>query len=35
MTHLQINPTGIVPIGPVLDLTGAHGREKRFGIVSS
>jgi len=28
MTHTQINPTGIVPIGPVLDLTKPHGREK-------
>ena len=28
MTHTQINPTRIVPIGPVLDLTKRHGREK-------
>src|SRR6266576_1440663 len=28
ITHTQINPTRIVPIGPVLDLTQAHGREK-------
>ena len=28
MTHTQINPTGIVPIGPVLDLKKRHGREK-------
>jgi putative glutathione S-transferase len=28
MTHTQINPTRIVPIGPVLDLTKPHGREK-------
>jgi glutathionyl-hydroquinone reductase len=28
MTHPQINPTGIVPIGPTIDLTQAHGREK-------
>ena len=28
MTHEEINPTRIVPIGPVLDLTGAHGRER-------
>ena len=28
ITHPQINPTRIVPIGPVLDLTRAHGREK-------
>ena len=26
-THDDINPTRIVPIGPVLDLTSAHGRE--------
>ena len=28
MTHAEINPTRIVPIGPVLDLTQAHGRER-------
>jgi putative glutathione S-transferase len=28
ITHRQINPTGIVPIGPMLDLTKPHGREK-------
>lgn len=28
MTHDQINPTRIVPIGPELDLTRPHGREK-------
>jgi putative glutathione S-transferase len=28
MTHEEINPTRIVPIGPVLDLTRPHGREK-------
>ena len=28
MTHPQINPTRIVPIGPALDLTKPHGREK-------
>jgi putative glutathione S-transferase len=27
MTHPDINPTRIVPIGPVLDLESAHGRE--------
>lgn len=26
-SHVQINPTGVVPIGPKLDLTQAHGRE--------
>jgi glutathionyl-hydroquinone reductase len=28
MTHPQINPTRIVPLGPALDLTRPHGREK-------
>jgi putative glutathione S-transferase len=28
MTHTEINPTRIVPIGPALDLTGSHGRER-------
>ena len=28
ITHTQINPNRIVPIGPVLDLIQAHGREK-------
>jgi putative glutathione S-transferase len=27
-THDDINPTRIVPIGPLLDLTSAHEREK-------
>jgi putative glutathione S-transferase len=27
-THDDINPTRIVPLGPVLDLTGAHHRER-------
>jgi glutathionyl-hydroquinone reductase len=27
MTHAAINPTRIVPIGPLLDLTKPHGRE--------
>ena len=31
MTHDQINPTRIVPIGPELDLTAPHGREKLGG----
>ncbi len=26
ITHTAINPTGIVPLGPALDLTKAHGR---------
>jgi putative glutathione S-transferase len=28
MTHAAINPTRIVPIGPLLDLTKPHGRER-------
>lgn len=28
MTHGEINPTRIVPIGPVLDLRAPHGRER-------
>jgi len=28
LTHEAINPTRMVPIGPVLDLTRRHGREK-------
>jgi putative glutathione S-transferase len=28
MTHTEINPTRIVPIGPMLDLTKPHGRER-------
>jgi glutathionyl-hydroquinone reductase len=28
LTHPRINPSGIVPIGPVIDLTQGHGREK-------
>ena len=28
MTHTEINPTRIVPLGPDLDLAAAHGREK-------
>jgi glutathionyl-hydroquinone reductase len=31
MTHGEINPSRIVPIGPVLDLTGEHGRD-RLGV---
>jgi putative glutathione S-transferase len=27
MTHTEINPTRIVPIGPLIDLTRPHGRE--------
>ncbi len=28
MTHGEINPTRIVPVGPILDLTKPHGREE-------
>ena len=28
ITHDEINPTRIVPVGPLLDFTRAHGREK-------
>jgi glutathionyl-hydroquinone reductase len=28
MTHTEINPTRIVPLGPILDLAQPHGREK-------
>ena len=34
ITHHEINPTGIVPIGPELHLTGPHGRES-LGATSS
>jgi putative glutathione S-transferase len=30
MTHEEINPTRIVPLGPIVDLTRPHGREKLF-----
>ena len=29
-THLQLNPTGIIPAGPALDWDAPHGRERRF-----
>ena len=28
VTHMEINPTGIVPIGPAQDLGARHGRER-------
>jgi putative glutathione S-transferase len=28
MTHEEINPTGIVPLGPIVNLTRAHNRER-------
>lgn len=27
-SHPTINPSGVVPLGPVLDLDAPHGREK-------
>ncbi len=30
-SHPTINPTGIVPVGPVLDYDAPHGRAERFG----
>jgi putative glutathione S-transferase len=33
VTHDDINPTRIVPIGPLLDLNRSHGREKLSGSV--
>lgn len=30
-SHPHVNPTGIVPAGPVLDFTAPHGRDARFG----
>jgi putative glutathione S-transferase len=34
MTHDEINPTRIVPLGPILDLSAPHGRETLGGSVS-
>jgi glutathionyl-hydroquinone reductase len=31
VTHDEINPTGIVPLGPIQDLAAPHGREKLGG----
>ncbi|MEO8439625.1 MAG: glutathione S-transferase C-terminal domain-containing protein [Spartobacteria bacterium] len=28
MTHEAVNPTRLVPLGPILDLSSPHGREK-------
>jgi putative glutathione S-transferase len=28
MSHTRINPTGIVPVGPVIDFDTPHGRER-------
>jgi putative glutathione S-transferase len=35
MTHIEINPTRIVPIGPLLDLTKPHNRERLSGETSA
>jgi glutathionyl-hydroquinone reductase len=32
-THDDINPTRIVPIGPAMDLTKAHNRDRAFPVV--
>ena len=32
-THDDINPTRIVPIGPAMDLTKAHGRDRAFPVA--
>lgn len=34
MTHGDINPTGIVPIGPLMDLDAPHGRDHLIPAVS-
>jgi putative glutathione S-transferase len=28
MTHEEINPTRIVPLGPIVDLNKRHGRDR-------
>lgn len=30
ITHREINPTGIVPLGPALNLVQPHGRDRKF-----
>ncbi len=30
VTHTEINPTQIVPLGPLMDLTAPHGRDRSF-----
>ncbi|CAN7538255.1 glutathione S-transferase family protein [Rhizobium sp. LjRoot30] len=34
-SHLMINPTGIVPVGPELDFTRPHGREKLTTVATA
>ena len=29
-SHRNLNPTGIIPIGPALDFTAEHGRAEAF-----
>ena len=33
MTHEEINPTRIVPLGPIIDLNRPHGRENNVGRI--
>ena len=35
MTHEEINPTRIVPLGPILDLTRSHGRDPRAQLAAA
>ncbi|PYJ81881.1 MAG: glutathione-dependent reductase [Verrucomicrobia bacterium] len=35
MTHEEINPTRIVPLGPILDLTRSHGRDSRAQLAAA
>ena len=35
MTHEEINPTRIVPLGPILDLTRSHGRDSRTQLAAA
>ena len=30
VTHTELNPTGIIPLGPVLDFTVPHGRDRKY-----
>jgi putative glutathione S-transferase len=31
VSHTKVNPTGIVPKGPMIDFDSAHGRDRQFG----
>ncbi len=35
LTHKQLNPAGIVPVGPELDLLAPHGRERLSGAATT